>query len=114
MTGGVVVQRSYVHVEVGIARRKHAMVAARIKADDLHRFVLDLKPNFGFFMDLGTVRFVALIAQNVEDRLGDVAVDEKRKGLIDIDAALHCEGQELLFEAPLALDGWPYRSAAPI
>jgi hypothetical protein len=58
----VVVESSYVHVKVRVTRREDAAVAARVETDDLDGFLHYLKVDFGFFMNLGTVGFVTLIA----------------------------------------------------
>ena len=76
----MVVESSDVHMEIGVARGEDAAVPARVETNDFHRLVDDRKTNFGLFVHLGTVFSIALIAQDVERGLRDVAVDQEGKG----------------------------------
>ena len=102
------------HMVIGVARREHAAVPARVETDDFHRLAGDRKANFGLFVRLGTVFSLALIAQDVERCLRNMAVDQEGKGLVDVNAALHGEGQKLFFKLMFAVNRSTERYAAPV
>ena len=50
MSGQSIIGGSNVHMEIGIARRKNAVVVLGIESDDFNRVLLDHKTDLGFLV----------------------------------------------------------------
>src|SRR5580765_8557744 len=101
-------------MEIGVAGREHAAVLARVKTDDLDRLVGDRQSNFSLFVEVGIIFAIALVAKNMKRGLRHVTLKQEGKRLIDVDAGLHCESQQLVSELLLAGDAPSNGRAAPV